>query len=63
MLRSNPSVRVDARAWGAVFFLPLLITLYAWALHAINLLNFSSLNSPLAESPCLPFGKISAAFT
>jgi hypothetical protein len=63
MLRSNPSVRADARAWGAVLFLPLLITLHAWARPAINLLHLSSAYSPLAEPPWLPFGKISAAAT
>ena len=61
MLRSNPSIRADARAWGAVLFLPLLITIHAWACPAINLLRLSSAYSPLAEPPWLPFGKISAA--
>ena len=61
MLRSNPSACVDARAWGAALVLPLLITLNAWALNAINLLVHSSGNSPLSESPWLPYVKISAA--
>jgi hypothetical protein len=55
MLRSNPSARVDARAWAAVLLSLLILPLHAWADNAINLLRPTS---PTLETPWLPNGKI-----
>lgn len=58
MLRSNPSARVDARAWAAVLLSLLILPLHAWADNAINLL---APTSPTLETPWLPYVKISGA--
>ena len=59
MLRSNPSARVDARAWAAMLLSLLILPLHARAAKAINLLEPSTQTSPIKETPWLPFGKIS----
>ena len=61
MLRSNPSARAGARAWGALLLVPLLTFAHAWASNALNLPALFSTISPLAEPPWLPNVKISAA--
>jgi len=39
MLRSNPSVRADTRAWAAILVSLLILTLHARAIKATNLLD------------------------
>jgi hypothetical protein len=61
MLRSNPSARVDARAWAAILLSLLIFSPHAWAANAINLLKPYIRTLPTLETPWLPFGKISGA--
>ena len=61
MLRSNPSARVDARAWAAMLLSLLIFSSHAWAANAINLLEPYIRTLPTLETPWLPFGKISGA--
>ena len=58
LLRSNPSARVDARAWAAMLVSLLILPPHAWAVKAINLLEPYIRTSPTQETPWLPFGKI-----
>lgn len=61
MLRSNPSARVDARAWAAMLLSLLILPLHAWAENAINLLDRTTRLSPTLEIPWLPYVKIFGA--
>jgi hypothetical protein len=61
MLRSNPSARVDVRAWAATLLsLLILLGLHARTGNAINLLEPYPI-SPFTEIPWLTFGKIYGA--